>query len=77
MSTISLRLPKSLHKRAKELAKKENTSINQLVSSALAEKLSALMAEEYLENRSKRAGREKFNKVLSKVKDIEADDFDK
>jgi hypothetical protein len=76
MSTISLRLPDSLHKKAKHLAKKENTSINQLVSTALAEKISALMTEEYIEIRSKRASKEKFKKVLAKVPDIKPDKVD-
>ncbi|MHB8337402.1 MAG: toxin-antitoxin system HicB family antitoxin [Ignavibacteriaceae bacterium] len=77
MSTISLRLPESLHKKARELARKENTSINQLVSSALAEKISALMTEEYIEQRAKRASKEKFRKVLSKVPDVEPEEYDK
>ena len=47
MSTLSVRLPDSLHKMAKELAVLENISVNQLISSALAEKISALMTEEY------------------------------
>ena len=36
MSTISLRLPASLHKSVRELAKKEDVSINQLITTALA-----------------------------------------
>jgi len=76
MSTISLRLPESLHKKARDLAKKENTSINQLVSSALAEKVSALMTEEYLDERAKRASKNKFVKALSKVANVKADDMD-
>ncbi len=76
MSTISLRLPESLHKKARELAKKENTSINQLVSSALAEKISALMTEEYIEQRAKRASKEKFKKVLNKVPDVAPEKYD-
>jgi predicted HicB family RNase H-like nuclease len=47
MSTISLRLPESLHRQVRELAQRENVSINQLISTALAEKLSALMTEEF------------------------------
>ncbi|RJP68135.1 MAG: toxin-antitoxin system HicB family antitoxin [Ignavibacteriales bacterium] len=76
MSTISLRLPESLHKKARELARKENTSINQLVSSALAEKISALMTEEYIEQRAKRASKEKFKKVLNKVPDVAPEEYD-
>jgi len=76
MSTISLRLPESLHKKARDLAKKENTSINQLVSSALAEKVSDLMTEEYLEERASRASKNKFVKALNKVSGVEADYVD-
>lgn len=68
MSTISLRLPESLHAKARELAKQENVSINQLVATALAEKLSALMTEEYLQARAKRGSRRKFEAVLRKVR---------
>lgn len=71
MSTISLRLPESLHKRVKDLAKREGVSINQLVNSALTEKISALLTEEYLEERAKKGNRRKFEKALSKVKDVE------
>jgi len=77
MSTISVRLPESLHKRARILAKKENTSINQLVSSALAEKISALMTEDYIKERAERADKEKYLKALSRVPDVEPDDSDK
>ena len=77
MSTISLRLPESLHKSARELAKKENISINQLITLALAEKLSALGAEDYLEQRARRASQEKFNKAMANVADVEPTDYDR
>ena len=77
MSTISLRLPESLHKKARDIAKKENTSINQLVSSALGEKIAAIMTEEYIDNRAKKGSKAKFKKALKKVADIEADELDK
>lgn len=68
MSTISLRLSESLHKSVRALAKKEGVSINQLVSTAVAEKLAALMTEDYLKARARRGSRKKFVKVLAKVK---------
>ncbi|QQS36117.1 MAG: toxin-antitoxin system HicB family antitoxin [Ignavibacteriales bacterium] len=76
MSNISLRLPDSLHKKARDLAKKEKTSINQLVSSALSEKITALMTEEYIEDRAKRASRKKFKSALRKVSNVPADEKD-
>lgn len=69
MSAISLRLPASLHRQVRELAKKEGISINQFISTALAEKISALMTTEYLEERAKRGDRRKYDKVLAKVKE--------
>ena len=77
MSSISLRLSESLHKRVRELAKKEGISINQLINSALAEKVSALMTVEYLEERAKRGSRSRFDQALSKVKDIEPREEDR
>ena len=69
MSTISLRLSESLHRRLRELAKQEGVSINQLINSAVAEKLSALLTEDYLAERGKRGSRRRFDRALSRVRD--------
>ena len=76
MSTISLRLPESLHKKVRELAKAEDVSINQLISTALAEKMSALMTAEYLEERAAQGERGKFERAISNVHDSEPDNSD-
>ena len=76
MSTISLRLPDSLHEMLRDLAKKENISINQLATLALAEKISALATEEYLEERAKQGNRAKFEQAMAKVADVEPDKKD-
>ncbi len=73
MSTISLRLPQSLHKQVRVLAKKDEISINQFIATALAEKMSALMTGDYLEERAKRGNRKKFEHAMAKVKNIEPD----
>lgn len=70
MSTISLRLPESLHEHVREIAAHEGISINQFISTALAEKLSALMTEEYIAKRAKRGSRRKYDRVLRKVRDV-------
>ena len=77
MSTLSIRIPESLHKRVKALASKDNISINQFIATALAEKLSALDTENYLEKRARRGSRKKYLKVLSKVKDREPEEYDR
>lgn len=76
MSALSLRLPTSLHERARELAQREGISINQLVSSALAEKMSALLTEEYLEARARRGSRSRFIAALAQVPAAEPDPED-
>ena len=67
MSTMSLRIPDSLHERARELAKREGTSINQLIATALAEKVSALDTIEYLRARGASGSREEFLRALGQV----------
>jgi len=69
MATLSLRLPESVHRELVRLAKAEGVSLNQLLSSAAAEKLAALMTERYLADRGLRATRAKFAAVLAKVPD--------
>ena len=76
MSTLSLRLPESLHKQVRELARREGISINQFVATAVAEKMSALLTEEYLEGRAKRGNRQKFERAMAKVKNRTPDSHD-
>jgi hypothetical protein len=77
MSTISLRLPESLHRKARELAKSEDVSINQLITTALAEKMSALMAADYLRERAARGDRGRFERAMAKVPDVEPTENDR
>jgi uncharacterized protein (DUF1778 family) len=69
MSTLSLRLPDSIHRHIKDIAKREGVSINQFISSAVSEKISAIMTEEYLATRASKAKKGAFKKVLDKVPD--------
>jgi predicted transcriptional regulator len=71
MSTISLRLPESLHEHLRELAKRENVSMNQLITLALAEKVSALAAADYIQQRAAQGSRDKFEQAMAKVADVE------
>lgn len=67
MSTLSLRLPDSLHLKVKELAERDDISINQFIATAVAEKMAALLTVEYLEERAARGSRAAFDRVLAKV----------
>ena len=72
MSQISLRLPDSLHKAVKELAERDNSSANQFITHAVAEKVSALRTMEWMEERARRApSAARFAELLNKVPDVE------
>ena len=77
MSNLSLRLPDSLHETAKELAKQDHISVNQFVTVAVAEKIAALMTEDYLEQRAQRGNQAKFEEILSRVPDVEPEEYDR
>ena len=64
MSTISLRLPDSLHAEVRKLAERENVSINQLATLALAEKVAALETADYLLQRASIADKKKFQRAM-------------
>ena len=67
MSALSLRLPNSIHRHIKEIASQEGVSINQFISSAVSEKISAISTENYLVQRAQRANRKAFRKILDNV----------
>lgn len=77
MSTLSLRIPESLHKRMKELSEAEGISINQFLSSAASEKMSALMTVAYLKSEAAMGNRKDFSAVSDKVPDVQPDSFDR
>lgn len=77
MSTLSLRLPDSLHAKIRELAAEEGISINQFLTLAAAEKVSALLTVDYLRERGERGDRAAFDAVLARVPDVEPDASDR
>jgi hypothetical protein len=77
MSALSLRLPNSIHDRARVLSKRDHVSINQFVATAVAEKISAMETENYLTERAERASRDKFEAALAQVPDTEPDEHDR
>jgi len=77
VSTISIRLPNYLHNTVRQLAETEDVSINQFVTLAVAEKISALLTENYIEERAKKGSRKKFESILSKVPNVDPEEKDK
>jgi hypothetical protein len=69
MSTLSLRLPESLHERIRVLAQSDGVSINQFIATAVAEKAAALMTDSYLRERAERGSASRFRRALRQIPD--------
>ena len=70
MSTLSLRLPDSLHRKVRQLAEGDDISINQFIATAVAEKAAALLTVEYVEERGRRGNAKLFDRVVARVPDV-------
>jgi len=67
MTTMSIRVPDSLHNAIKDLATKEGYSMNQFLITAAAEKLSSLDTVDYLRARAERADLAAFDRIMKKI----------
>ena len=70
MSSLSLRLPESLHEKVRELAERDDISINQFIATAVAEKAASLLTVGYLEARVRRADGRAFDRILARSPDV-------
>lgn len=70
MSTIEAQIPDRLLEQVNELAQKENVSVDEIVSIALAAQVSAWHTRESIDSRSKRVNWQKVDEVLSRVPDV-------
>ncbi|NJM74422.1 MAG: toxin-antitoxin system HicB family antitoxin [Acaryochloridaceae cyanobacterium RU_4_10] len=77
MSSLSVQLPDSLYKSLQELAQQDGISIDQFISTAIAEKISALTTETYLQQLAQQGNRASYDAVLAKVPDVEPDPYDR
>lgn len=76
MSALNLRLPDSLHDQVRELAERDNISMNQFIAIAVAEKVSALKTVDYITERGSRGSRDDFERVLRKIGESPAPPLD-
>lgn len=67
MTTLNLILPNSIQRHLQEMADRDGVPIDQFVTSAVAEKISALTAEDYLRARAGRADPAEFRAILDKA----------
>ncbi len=77
MSSLNVNIPESLHRRAQSLAQDDGVPLDQFIATALAEKVAVLDADSYIREHAARGSREKFDRVLSKVPDVEPEEHDR
>ena len=77
MSALNLRLSESLHRAAREMAAQDGISINQLITSALGEKIAALKTVEFLRERAQGAEEKDWDDIMALVPDAEPEAFDR
>jgi hypothetical protein len=65
-NTYPLRLPRSLKQAVERLSRQDGTSINQFVTMAVAEKISALETARFFEDRKNRADFKAFDRIMKR-----------
>ncbi|MCX7158120.1 MAG: toxin-antitoxin system HicB family antitoxin, partial [Proteobacteria bacterium] len=65
--------PNSVHQKIKELAERDDISVNQFIASAAAEKMASVMTLDYLRTEAGKGKRSDFEHYLSRVPDAPAD----
>ena len=64
MTALTIRLPNSVHQKVKDLAQRDEVSINQFIASAVSEKMAVVLTLDYLRNEAANARREDFLRFL-------------
>ena len=72
MTALTIRLPNSVHQKIKELAARDDISVNQFIASAAAEKMASVMTLDFLKAEAKNGKRGDFDHYLGAVPDAPA-----
>ncbi len=60
MTALTVRLPNSVHQKVKELAQRDDISVNQFIASAVSEKMASVMTLDYLKSEASKGQRGDF-----------------
>ncbi len=77
MTTISTKIPDTLFRQAVTIAEREEMTLDQFISLALASQISSWEVGKNFTERAKRGDWEKAREVLARVPDVEPEDYDK
>lgn len=67
MTALTVRLPNSVHQKVKELAERDEISVNQFIASAVSEKMASMMTLDFLKSEAAKGQRSDFDHYLSMV----------
>lgn len=76
MTALTVRLPNSVHQKIRELAARDDISVNQFIASAAAEKMASVITLDYLKSESSKGERSNFERYLNMVPDAPAQEGD-
>ena len=72
MTALTIRLPNSVHQKIKELAARDDVSVNQFIASAASEKMASVLTLDFLKAEAAKGKRIDFEHYLSMVPDVPA-----
>jgi hypothetical protein len=72
MTALTVRLPNSVHQKVKELALRDEISVNQFIAAAVSEKMASVMTLDYLKLEAVKGSRSDFDYFLSLVPNVPA-----
>lgn len=72
MTALTVRLPNSVHQKVKELAERDEISVNQFIASAVSEKMASVMTLDYLKSEAAKGQRSGFDRFLKLIPDAPA-----
>ena len=72
MAALTIRLPNSVHQKIKELAARDDVSVNQFIASAASEKMASVLTLDFLKSEATKGKRSDFEHYLSMVPDAPA-----
>jgi predicted transcriptional regulator len=69
MTALTVRLPNSVHQKVRELAVRDDISVNQFIASAVAEKMASVLTLDFLKQEAAKGSRADFENFLRLVPD--------
>ncbi|MDD2808633.1 YlcI/YnfO family protein [Rhodoferax sp.] len=67
MTALTIRLPNSVHQKIKELAARDDVSVNQFIASAASEKMASVLTLDFLKAEAAKGKRSDFEHYLNLV----------